>query len=92
MKVVELGDAGGRDWVVKRPARGPLTLSLSRWERGERFMRLVGVFVAALIGASSSALAQSGDPDLRGFDAVPNKATPLQRGGIGLEGSDPSPG
>ena len=40
--------------------------------------------------ASSSALAQLPPPDARGFDAVPQKATPLRDSAITVEGARPS--
>ena len=49
---------------------------------------LTAGLVAAL--ASSTALAQQPPPDARGFDAVPQKATPLRDSAITVEGARPS--
>ncbi|MCI0672375.1 MAG: thrombospondin type 3 repeat-containing protein, partial [Myxococcaceae bacterium] len=52
--------------------------------RSSRLEVLAGL---AVLGISLSAHAQ-GTPELRSFDSVPNKVTPLQNAGISLEGAD----
>jgi outer membrane protein OmpA-like peptidoglycan-associated protein len=60
------------------PARTPVS---------RRLACLPALLCAALLALGAPAARAQGELDLRSFDAVPNKATPLQRGGILLEGA-----